>query len=263
MRHQQVEARERRQSLEGKQPGASSADGKIGDEDQQEAAVELPPRASIFLLCSIGSVHESAGSDELALTCYLDALRTALARLSHNDADMAVAYSHLGSACFHLAQFTSAARCFRVALSIRASILGAEHPDTAISHCSLGSSLCMLGPVHMVEAIFHLRKSVKTLRRKLGSVHPRTTMASRNLERASARPRKIARHRGLPETTRAADKNSKPPLRHHRYIFSERPRGLEIRDDKSEWRRGGQLPAVKGKPKKKGKKKGKGKKKRK
>ena len=52
------------------------------------------PLATIFILCGIGSVHESAGNDEMALTCYLDAQRTALARLSHDDADMAVTFSH-------------------------------------------------------------------------------------------------------------------------------------------------------------------------
>ena len=119
----------------------------------------------------------------------------------------------------------------------------------------------MLGPEQMVEAIFHLRKSVKVLKKKLGNVHPRTTMATRNLERANARPRKIASKRGINKAQRAGSKDGKPALRYHRYIFSERPRGLDIRDDKSGWRVGGQLPAVTGKPKKKGKGKGKGKKK--
>ena len=55
----------------------------------------------------------------MALTCYLDAHRIALRRLSHDDADMAIAYSHLGSVCFHLGRFTTASRCYRVAVSIR------------------------------------------------------------------------------------------------------------------------------------------------
>ena len=62
----------------------------------------IPPRSEIFLLCSIGSVHESDGNDEMALSCYMEARRTALTYLDPNDPDLAIPYSHVGSICFHL-----------------------------------------------------------------------------------------------------------------------------------------------------------------
>jgi len=53
--------------------------GKGAEEDEDgegKMGNDIPPRAAIFVLCGIGSVHESAGNDEMAQTCYLDAQRT-------------------------------------------------------------------------------------------------------------------------------------------------------------------------------------------
>ena len=215
---------------------------------------DIPVRATIFILCGIGSVHESAGNDEMALTCYLDAQRTALSQLSHDDADMAVTFSHLGSVSYHLGRFTTSVRCYRVAVSIRLHLLGREHPDTAASHSSLGAALCMTGPSAMVEAMYNFRLAVKMLKSQLGSTHPRTVVAMRNLERARARPSKFILKQAQ------AEDGSWVKARQG----SQMPRTLELRDDESRMRPGGQMAAFSGAPAKKKKgKKGKGKKKKK
>ena len=236
-------------------------EGKRGekniDEDDEETTQHLtrdiPPRASLFILCGIGSVHESAGNDEMALTCYLDAQRTALSRLSHEDADMAVAYSHLGSVCFHLGRFSTASRCYRVAVSIRQHLLGSAHPDCAASHSSLGATLCMLGPSSMVEAMYHMKLAAKNLKRQLGPTHPRTVVATRNAERARCRPTRLVQQQGL-------DQHGKAPSR---YVSGMRPKTLSLRDDLTSFHPGGTLPGVTGKKAKGKKGKGKGKKKKK
>ena len=193
------------------------------------------------------------GNDEMALTCYLDAQRTALSRLSHDDPDMAVAYSHLGSVCFHLGRFTTASRCYRVAVSIRHHLLGSSHPDCAASHSSLGASLCMLGPSSMVEARYHLKLAAKELKRQLGPTHPRTVVASRNSLRARGRPTNMVTKQDL-------DENGKRPSR---FVSGMKPKTISLRDDGGFFHPGGKLPGVTGKASKKKKGKGKGKKKKK
>jgi hypothetical protein len=243
---------------------SSSKKEDEGDEDLSDGEIErrkhesqdIPVRATIFILCGIGSVHESAGNDEMALTCYLDAQRTALARLSHDDADMAVTFSHLGSVCYHLGRFSTSVRCFRVAVSIRLHLLGREHPDAAALHSSLGAALCMMGPASMVEAMYNFKLAAKMLKKHLGPTHPRTVVAMRNLDRARARPSKFMLRQESTEVG-AHVKARKG---------SQRPRTLELRDDESRMRPGGQMAAFSGAPgkkKKKGGKKGKGKKKKK
>ncbi len=162
---------------------------------------------------------------------------------------MAVAYSHLGSVCFHLGRFSTAVRCYRVSTSIREHILGAEHPDTAAAHSSLGAALCMLGPQSMVEATYHLKLAAKMLRKHLGPTHPRTVVATRNAERSRGRPSMLVARQDR-------DANGRRP---GRLVSSARPRTLELRDDGGKMRPGGQMAGVKGGAKKK-KKKGKGKK---
>ncbi len=243
-------------------PASSSKKGNEDDEDLSDGEIErrksesqdIPVRATIFILCGIGSVHESAGNDEMALTCYLDAQRTALARLSHDDADMAVTFSHLGSVCYHLGRFSISVRCFRVAVSIRLHLLGREHPDTAASHSSLGAALCMMGPDSMVEAMYNFKLAAKMLKKHLGPTHPRTVVAVRNLDRARARPSRFMLRQD-PTEGGARIKAKKG---------SQMPRTLELRDDESRMRPGGQMAAFSGAPGKKKKgKKGKGKKKKK
>ena len=243
-------------TLSKSQKGDDDDDEGFGDgeiEPRKNQGKDIPARATIFILCSIGSVHESAGNDEMALACYLDAQRTALAQLSHDDADMAVTFSHLGSVCYHLGRFSTSARCFRVAVSIRLHILGREHPDTAASHSSLGAALCMLGPDSMVEAMYNFKLAAKMLTKHLGPTHPRSVVAKRNLDRARARPSKFILRQDSDEDG----------LMIKSIRGSQMPRTLELRDDESRMRPGGQMAAFSGAPgkKKKGKKGGKKKKK--
>ena len=214
----------------------------------------IPPRSEIFLLCSMGSVHESNGNDEMALSLYMEARRTAMTHLDHNDPDVAIPYSHVGSICYHLGRYALSFRCYNVALNIRESALGKRHPDTASLYCNIGCCLCMMGPKLLIKARYYLRLSEKILKDTLGPYHIRTSTSSRNVSRVRSRT-------GIITQPSAGYKKVNP--KYDMYTHSKPPPGIEfLREDTRFWKAGigGQLPAIKavrggGKKKKKKKKK--------
>eukprot|EP00505_MAST-04D_sp_SCG-Rhode-Island_P000353 Stramenopile-MAST_4_protein_353 len=221
----------------------------------------VPPRAEIFLLCSIGSVYESAGDDEMALSCYMEARTTALATLDHNDCDVAVAYSHIGSVCFHLGRYELAYRCFSVAFSVRERALGPKHPDTASLYSNLGCCLCLMGRKNLVQARHHLRVAEKILKETLGPTHIRTATVRRNVLRVKGRTGVLSTPM-TPYQSYVAQFGRAQGKRMSHMIHSKKPLGLEeLRLDTKYWKAGvgRHLPAVKsqggGGSKKKGKKK--------
>ena len=112
----------------------------------------------------------------------------------------------------------------------------------------------MMGPDSMVEAMYNFKLAAKMLKKHLGPTHPRTVVAVRNLDRARARPSRFMLRQD-PTEGGARIKAQKG---------SQMPRTLELRDDESRMRPGGQMAAFSGAPGKKKKgKKGKGKKKKK
>ena len=67
----------------------------------EDSGSRIPPEGQLFLRCARGSVHESAGNDELALQEYLEG-RKAAVQLDVNHPDVAVSYSCIGSVCYHV-----------------------------------------------------------------------------------------------------------------------------------------------------------------
>ena len=210
----------------------------------------IPPAAQVYFLNAIGSVHESAGDDEMALACYIDAKRCAAVALPHDHPDLAIPYCGIGSVCYAVGRFKLALRCFSVAMEVRERSLGKDHPDTLAVYNNVGAALLCCMTSHagrgvsqtsrdgsLEEARFRLQNSFEGLLRELGERHPRTMTARRNCDKAKARS-----HALMPAGTA--------------------PLGLEIREDKEYWKSG--HPPAHAPPTKRGKKKkGKGKKKKK
>ena len=216
----------------------------------QPTNIAIPPAAQVYFLNAIGSVHESAGDDEMALACYIDAKRCAAVALPHDHPDLAIPYCGIGSVCYAVGRFKLALRCFSVAMEVRERSLGKDHPDTLAVYNNVGAALLCCMTSHagrgvsqqsrdgsLEEARFRLQNSFEGLLRELGERHPRTMTARRNCDKAKARSYAL-------------------------FPAGASPLGLEIREDKEYWKSG--HPPAHAPPKKGGKKKkGKGKKKKK
>ena len=80
------------------------------EKEKEEHGASIPAEGQLFLRCARGSVHESAGNDELALQEYLEGRKCAMQLDAHHP-DVAVSYSCIGSVCYHVS------RCCRVVRS--------------------------------------------------------------------------------------------------------------------------------------------------
>jgi Tfp pilus assembly protein PilF len=69
--------------------------------------------------------------------------------------------------------------CFERALEIRQAVLGAAHPDTAMSMEWIGTLLARSGDTDGAHA--HLQRAVAIFTRALGVAHPRTQECQRAL----------------------------------------------------------------------------------
>ena len=59
---------------------------------------------------SIGSVYESSGKDEIAISCYVNAINEI--QLEYNHPDLAFPYCGLGSVFYHMDEPAWALRCY-------------------------------------------------------------------------------------------------------------------------------------------------------
>jgi len=69
----------------------------------------LRPEQELYFELSLGSIYESAGKDDIAMSCYMHALEI---RLQHNHPDEAFAYCGLGSVLYHIDEPAWALRCY-------------------------------------------------------------------------------------------------------------------------------------------------------
>ena len=91
---------------------------------------------------SLGSVYESAGKDEIAMSFYYKAMTQC--KLSYNHPDEAFAYTGLGSVLYHIDEPAWALRCFLKARTIREERLGGDTVDTATVYNNLGCCMFIL-----------------------------------------------------------------------------------------------------------------------
>lgn len=102
---------------------------------------KLRNELELFFEMSLGSVYESAGKDEIALSCYIKARKIPLV---YNHPDQAFPYCGLGSVLYHMDEPAWALRCNLKAREIREERLGGDTVDTATVYNNLGCCMYML-----------------------------------------------------------------------------------------------------------------------
>lgn len=103
---------------------------------------KLRAEQELFFFMSLGSVYESSGKDEIAISCYMKAISDVV--LEYNHPDQAFPYCGLGSVFFHVDEPAWALRCFLKAREIRELRLGGDTVDTATVYNNLGCCMYML-----------------------------------------------------------------------------------------------------------------------
>lgn len=91
---------------------------------------------------SLGSIYESCGKDDIAITCYMKAIQEI--KLVENHPDKAFPFMGLGSVFFHIDEPAWALRCYLQAREIRETRLGGDTVDTATVYNNLGCCMYML-----------------------------------------------------------------------------------------------------------------------
>jgi tetratricopeptide (TPR) repeat protein len=102
---------------------------------EEEGVKTLRPEIELFFELSLGSVYESSGRDELALSKYLSSKEI---KLAYNHPDQAFPYCGLGSILFHMEEPKWALRSYSKAREIREERLGGDTVDTATVYNNLG-----------------------------------------------------------------------------------------------------------------------------
>mmetsp|Transcript_10625 Transcript_10625/g.35558 ORF Transcript_10625/g.35558 Transcript_10625/m.35558 type:complete len:965 (-) Transcript_10625:237-3131(-) len=168
-----------------------------GEEEREEEEEEIPQDVEdingvpkevlLFFFIALGSVYESAGLEELALSCYCEAklIGDQLESKSSSNSDCAISYSSIGSVLFHMGHYQFALLFFKKALAIRQSALSEVHMDTALLYNNIGACHDMLDQV--TEALESFLKAKDVFVYEFGFVHPRTSTVMRNLERIRSR----------------------------------------------------------------------------
>ena len=89
----------------------------------------------------LGSVYESCGKDDIALSSYMRAKKIPLV---YNHPDQAFPYCGLGSVLYHMDEPAWSLRCYLKAREIREERLGGDTVDTATVYNNLGCCMYML-----------------------------------------------------------------------------------------------------------------------
>jgi len=137
----------------------------------------LRPEQELFFEMSLGSVYESSGRDEIAISQYMNAINDI--KLEYNHPDLAFPYCGLGSVFYHIDEPAWALRCFLKAREIREARLGGDTVDTATVYNNLGACMFMLERNQESKAYFELANAIMDA--ELGQHHERTLTTARNL----------------------------------------------------------------------------------
>lgn len=161
-------------------PKEASVPGANG-EAAEENISKLRPEQELFFYMSLGGVYESSGKDEIALSCYMNAI--ADCNLEPNHPDIAFPYCGLGSVLYHIDEPAWALRCFLKAREIREERLGGDTVDTATVYNNLGCCMFMLERNQESKAYFELSNAIMDA--ELGPHHERTLTTARNANKAN------------------------------------------------------------------------------
>jgi len=140
---------------------------------------QLRPEIELFFELSIGSVYESSGRDEHALSQYIKSRHI---KLEYNHPDLAFSYCGIGSVLFHMNEPSWSLRAYLKAREIREDRLGGDTVDTATVYNNLGA--CMYCLERNQEALAYFELAGAILETHLGPDHERTRTASRNILKA-------------------------------------------------------------------------------
>ena len=160
--------------IQKKAPGRG---GGTSDPVAVPAEHRLRPEQELFFMMSLGSVYESSGRDEIAISSYMSAIEEIT--LEYNHPDLAFPYCGLGSVFYHIDEPAWALRCFLKAREIREQRLGGDTVDTATVYNNLGACMFMLERNQESKAYFELANAIMDA--ELGQHHERTLTTARNL----------------------------------------------------------------------------------
>lgn len=111
----------------------------------------LRPEQELYFELSLGSIYESCGKDDIAISCYMKARAI---KLVSNHPDQAFAYCCLGSVMYHIDEPAWALRCYLKARKIREERLGGDTVDSATVYNNLGATMYMLERNQECKAYF-------------------------------------------------------------------------------------------------------------
>jgi tetratricopeptide (TPR) repeat protein len=117
---------------------------KVGKKDALSAPpvpVALRPEQEMYFELALGSIYESAGKDDIAMSCYMKAIGI---KLAPNHPDEAFAYCGLGSVLYNIDEPAWSLRCYLKARQIREERLGGDTVDTAAVYNNLGCNMYYL-----------------------------------------------------------------------------------------------------------------------
>eukprot|EP00741_Cyanophora_paradoxa_P016941 tig00020944_g16362.t1 len=140
----------------------------------------LPADIEMFFLFASGEVYESGHAFRGFRRRGEDARDIGLEMLPAEHPLMGMAFSLVGSAHFHLAEFDLAADALTEALSVRERCFGPRSPETAVVMNNIGA--CRLAQHRILEALRMFTMANSILTSSLGHDHPRNVIVVSNIE---------------------------------------------------------------------------------
>ncbi|RHY65725.1 hypothetical protein DYB34_013215 [Aphanomyces astaci] len=165
--------------------------------DAEDELVDVRSRlldtdASLFFILARGNIYDSRQRDLDALQTYAEALAIAES-LPESHPGRALALSCLGSVCYYAGNMLVALKCFDKALTLRESLFGEEHVDTATSLNNLACCLHAMGEVDAAAMFF--RSVLHVFKLGFGLAHPRVSVAMKNLDTAQRHQSRLIQDR--------------------------------------------------------------------
>jgi hypothetical protein len=159
----------------------------------------------------MGSVHATAGRDELALQLY-EAVSGAVERLPESHESIALLHSCMGTALYHLGHYKPAFERLVKAMVMRqvCPAMGKDHPATLLVSHNLACVLEALGLT--AKALKLLQGAHAQMVEALGSSHPRSIASGRNVDLLTARCKVLAHLPAKGSGTSAAAGKGKGPV---------------------------------------------------
>ena len=111
----------------------------------------LRPEQELYFELSLGSIYESCGKDDIAMSCYMKASNIKLPAFHR---DQAFAYCCLGSVLYHIDEPAWSLRCYLKAREIREERIGGDTVDTATVYNNAGCCMYALERNEEARAYF-------------------------------------------------------------------------------------------------------------